>query len=102
MNDTAGLRSTGSKFFRYMADGRVPLWRKLAGLLAVLYFLSPVDVVPDFLPLLGWLDDLGVLYAAATFMAREVRNWRPPDGLDGLPRDEEGRPRMPPLRHQRG
>lgn len=99
MNNAAGLRSMGSKFFRYMRDGRVPLWRKLAGVLAVVYFLSPVDALPDIIPVLGWLDDVGVLSAAALFMMREVQRWRPaPPEVDGLPRDEEGRTRIPPVR----
>ncbi|MDY7225801.1 YkvA family protein [Hyalangium rubrum] len=85
----------GSRFFRYLKDGRVPLWKKLAGLLAVLYFLSPVDAIPDFLPILGWLDDLGVLSAAAFYMVRQVQQYRPELTPDGLPRDLEGRPRLP-------
>jgi uncharacterized membrane protein YkvA (DUF1232 family) len=102
MNNIAGLRGTSSKFFRYLRDGRVPTWRKLAGLLAVLYIISPVDALPDFIPVLGWLDDLGLLSAVAVFMFREVQGWRPADAMDGLPRDEEGRPRVPPMRHQHG
>jgi uncharacterized membrane protein YkvA (DUF1232 family) len=99
MNNTAGLRGMGSKFFLYFRDQRVPTWRKLAGVLAVLYFLSPVDMLPDFLPLLGWLDDVGVLSATALFMMREVQRWQPARSeLDGLPRDEEGRPRIPWVR----
>ncbi|MFP2964055.1 YkvA family protein [Myxococcus sp. 1LA] len=69
----AGLRGMGSRFFRYVRDPHVALWRKLAGVLAVVYFLSPVDAIPDVLPVLGWLDDLGVLSAAAFFMVREVQ-----------------------------
>lgn len=100
----AGLRGMGTRFFRYVRDPRVPLWRKLAGVLAVVYFLSPVDAIPDFIPLLGWLDDLGMLSAAALFMMREVQRYRPVSEedavLDGLPRDEQGRTRVPPLRNQ--
>jgi uncharacterized membrane protein YkvA (DUF1232 family) len=93
-----GLRGMGTKFFRYVRDPRVALWRKLTGLWAVLYFLSPVDALPDFIPLLGQLDDLGVISAAAFFMVREVQRWQPGSTSDGLPRDEDGRPRLPPLR----
>ncbi len=35
--------------------------------------ISPIDIVPDFLPVIGWLDDLGILGAFAAFMIREVR-----------------------------
>jgi uncharacterized membrane protein YkvA (DUF1232 family) len=80
MNAT-GLRAMGTRFFRYVRDPRVPLWRRLAGLLAVIYFVSPVDAIPDVLPILGWLDDLGVLSAAAFFVVREVQRYQPePEG----------------------
>jgi uncharacterized membrane protein YkvA (DUF1232 family) len=91
----------GTRFFHYVRDPRVATWRKLAGLFAVLYFVSPVDAIPDFIPVFGWLDDLGVLSAAAFFMVREVQRWRPdtsPEAaFDGLPRDEAGQPRVPTL-----
>ncbi|SEM63765.1 Protein of unknown function [Stigmatella aurantiaca] len=81
-----GLRGMGTRFFGYLRDDRVPLWKKLTGVLAVLYFLSPVDLIPDVLPLLGWLDDLGVLSAVAFYMVRQVQQHRP--GLDapGVPK----------------
>jgi uncharacterized membrane protein YkvA (DUF1232 family) len=97
MNIT-GLRGMGSRFVRYLRDGRVPLWKKLAGLLAVVYFVSPVDAIPDIIPLLGWMDDLGVLSAAAFWMVRQVQAYHPEPTPDGLPRDLDGRPRMPPVR----
>jgi uncharacterized membrane protein YkvA (DUF1232 family) len=79
-----GLRGFGSKLFAYMRDPRVALWRKLAGVFALLYLVSPIDAVPDFIPLLGWLDDLGVLSAAALFVTREVARHVPgPRSVDG-------------------
>ena len=45
-------------FIRLMADRRVPVWVKLIPVLAVIYIISPIDLRPDFIPLLGQLDDL--------------------------------------------
>ncbi len=61
------------KLWRYVRDGRVPLWRKLVGVAAVAYLIWPFDLIPDFIPLIGWLDDAGVLMAAALFLVRDVR-----------------------------
>jgi uncharacterized membrane protein YkvA (DUF1232 family) len=41
-------------------------WKRVAiGALALLYVLSPLDLVPDWFPVVGWLDDIGVLAWAA-------------------------------------
>ena len=40
-----------------LRDARTPASAKLATIAAILYVLSPVDLVPDLIPLLGWLDD---------------------------------------------
>ncbi len=45
-------------------------------LISLLYVLSPVDAVPDFLPGIGWLDDLLVIGAIAWFlMYGRGRQW---------------------------
>ena len=43
---------------KLVMDEEVPLGAKakLGG--AVMYFISPIDLVPDFLPVVGWMDDL--------------------------------------------
>ena len=46
---------------RLIFDGRVPLGAKLLLVGAVAYLLSPFDLVPDFLPIRGRLDDVLVL-----------------------------------------
>lgn len=37
---------------------RVPWYAKLLAILVVGYALSPIDLIPDFIPVLGYLDDL--------------------------------------------
>ncbi len=39
-------------------DARTPLFAKLLALTIVAYALSPIDLIPDFIPVLGVLDDL--------------------------------------------
>src|SRR4051794_25989372 len=64
--------SVPKKLFRYLRDPGVSLWRKLAGVWAALYVLSPIDAIPDFIPVIGWLDDIGVVWLTAFFIIREV------------------------------
>lgn len=42
-------------------DPRVPLGPKVFTAFVVAYALSPVDLIPDFIPILGYLDDLIIL-----------------------------------------
>ena len=42
-------------------DGRTPIATKVFPWAALLYLLLPVDFVPDFLPFLGQLDDIGII-----------------------------------------
>jgi uncharacterized membrane protein YkvA (DUF1232 family) len=44
--------------FRHAAT---PTHVKAMLMLAVLYMLSPIDLIPDVVPILGWLDDIGVV-----------------------------------------
>ena len=39
-------------------DPRVPWYAKLAAAVVAAYALSPIDLIPDFIPVLGYLDDL--------------------------------------------
>lgn len=39
-------------------DRRVPWYAKLAAGAVAAYALSPIDLIPDFIPVLGYLDDL--------------------------------------------
>jgi uncharacterized membrane protein YkvA (DUF1232 family) len=39
-------------------DPRTPLSAKLVSVTVVAYALSPIDLIPDFIPIIGYLDDL--------------------------------------------
>ncbi len=42
-------------------DAPVPWYAKLVALLVTAYALSPIDLIPDFIPVIGYLDDLVIL-----------------------------------------
>jgi uncharacterized membrane protein YkvA (DUF1232 family) len=39
-------------------DPRVPWYAKALGIAVAAYALSPIDLIPDFIPVLGYLDDI--------------------------------------------
>lgn len=39
-------------------DSRTPLVAKVVAICVVAYAFSPIDLIPDFIPILGYLDDL--------------------------------------------
>jgi len=50
----------------------MPLAPKLLALLVVGYFLSPIDLIPDFIPVLGYLDELILLPVCIYFILKLV------------------------------
>lgn len=58
----------------YLAYKRpdVPFYAKLVSILVVGYALSPIDIVPDFIPILGYLDDLILLPMGIAFAIKLI------------------------------
>lgn len=57
-------------FVLYLAykDERVPWYAKIFTICVVAYAFSPIDLIPDFIPILGYVDDiilvpLGIMFA---------------------------------------
>lgn len=68
----AGRRIVEEALVLYYAwnDPEVPDWAKVAIIGALGYFISPLDAIPDFIPIVGYSDDASVL--AATVLLVKV------------------------------
>lgn len=53
-------------------DPRVPLWSRFVAIALVGYLASPIDIIPDFIPLLGQLDDVLIVMLGAGLLLRSV------------------------------
>ncbi len=60
---------------RFVLDGRAPKLPKLVLLAAALYAVIPVDLIPDLMPFVGWLDDMGILAAAMAWLLSAVAKY---------------------------
>ena len=72
-------------------DPRVPWYAKVVAAAVAAYALSPIDLIPDFIPVLGYIDDLIIVPAGILLTIQLI-----PDGLMDEFREEanrrEGRP----------
>lgn len=59
-------------FKRLLGDGRVPRRAKVALALLLLYLVTPFDLVPDFIPVAGQLDDAILVAAVLAYVARNT------------------------------
>lgn len=62
----------------------VPYGTILAVLSALIYFLSPIDIIPDFIPLAGYLDDMAVVGLCMNMVKTDIETydkWRQSQGL---------------------
>lgn len=59
-------------YYRLYQDRRVPFYLKLVLIGAFIYFIYPLDILPDFsLPVVGYVDDFIVIYTAFRFFLRK-------------------------------
>jgi uncharacterized membrane protein YkvA (DUF1232 family) len=47
-----------------IASPKTVWWRRVALVACVAYLVSPIDLIPDFIPVLGWADDALVVLLA--------------------------------------
>ncbi len=58
--------------FLSLKDKNTPAGARILALITVCYALSPVDLIPDFIPVLGYLDDVIILPALIALTVRLI------------------------------
>ena len=80
------LEKTGKKvsfakdilaLYRYLKDPFVKWYRKAVVVAALIYFIVPIDTIPDIAPLFGYLDDIGVIAAVLKYLGSELKDYYP-------------------------
>lgn len=66
------LKTDIPAIFMAMKDRETPLAAKIFAGLTIIYALSPIDLIPDFIPVLGYLDDLIILPLLAAMTIRLI------------------------------
>jgi uncharacterized membrane protein YkvA (DUF1232 family) len=62
--------------WKVLKDRRTPGWSKLAFVVVtVLYIVSPIDLIPDFILGFGWLDDIVMIPFLAWLTTQAAPRW---------------------------
>ena len=79
------LKTDIPALFLALKDKRTPFVAKILAAVTVLYALSPIDLIPDFVPVLGYLDDVILLPMLVWLTVRFI----PKDTLEEYRRQAE-------------
>ena len=63
--------------YNFMKDPIVRWHRKAIVVAALIYFIVPLDTIPDLTPFFGYLDDLGVITALLKYLGSELKSYYP-------------------------
>lgn len=62
------------KMYYSATDKDTPTWAKATIYSALGYLISPLDAIPDFIPVAGYTDDIAVLVAAMAAVAAHIKD----------------------------
>ncbi|HEY3049228.1 MAG TPA: YkvA family protein [Polaromonas sp.] len=80
------LRGDALQLWFALRHPNAPTWLKLGTALIVLYLFSPIDLIPDVLPVIGVVDDLVLVPLAIRWMLKRL----PPDIAQASARHRTG------------
>jgi len=66
------VRRDGVRLWAALRHPAAPTWLKVGTALIVLYVISPIDLVPDFIPVIGVVDDLVIVPLAIRWLLNRL------------------------------
>ncbi len=70
------VRNRVSGYFEIIGSDETPFSAKVLLIIAIVYFLSPIDLIPDFIPVIGYLDDLIIVPSLIWLAFRQIETAR--------------------------
>lgn len=61
--------------WKYVQDPEAPWGGKVIAIGALLYLISPLDAVPDPIPVFGFLDDVAIIATAVAKLAEDLKKY---------------------------
>ena len=66
------LKNEASAVYLAAKDPRTPWYAKAVAFVTIAYVFSPIDLIPDFIPIFGYLDDLVIVPAGIALAVRLI------------------------------
>jgi uncharacterized membrane protein YkvA (DUF1232 family) len=61
--------------YNYMKSDKIPIGKKFIVIAALIYFITPIDAIPDAIPIVGFLDDIGIISALVKYLGQELKDF---------------------------
>ena len=61
--------------YNYMKSDKIPVGKKFIVIAALIYFITPIDAIPDAIPIVGFLDDIGIISALVKYLGQELKDF---------------------------
>lgn len=61
--------------WKFVQDPNAPWGGKAIAIGALIYLISPIDAIPDVIPVVGLTDDVGIILAAVAKLATDLKNY---------------------------
>jgi uncharacterized membrane protein YkvA (DUF1232 family) len=68
------LVARARRLWNYLTSGRASTADFILVVGALLYIISPIDAIPDFIPVVGWLDDMAIAGLVLGYLDNKARN----------------------------